>query len=253
MTTLNDLIVTDDVTDNLATYNNRFLGSMFSADNTNTETITATKELADSDCIYQVITASGASRTVELPPEGTANHPHLIYNTSAANTIPVKDDSGVTTFITLAADEWALFFPVSGEAWQLVSSSQNLGVTATSTTTFTNKTLIATSNVIAEITTTASSATPTPTGGSLRNIFTVTALAAGATFGAPTGTPANGNMLLMRVKDNGTSQTLAYNAIYRAIGLTLPTATTISKTIYYLAIYNSADSKWDVVSVASEA
>lgn len=126
MTTLNDFNVTDDVTDNLATYNNRFLGSMFSADNTNTETITATKELADSDCIYQVITASGASRTVELPPEATTNHPHLIYNTSASNTVPVKDDSGTTTFITLAADEWALFFPVNGEAWEMVEGRVTL-------------------------------------------------------------------------------------------------------------------------------
>ncbi len=57
--------------------------------------------------------------------------------------------------------------------------------TISSTSTITNKTLIASTNVIEEITTTASSATPTPTGGSLKNFFTVTALAAGATFGVP--------------------------------------------------------------------
>jgi hypothetical protein len=61
----------------------------------------------------------------------------------------------------------------------------------TTTDTFTNKTIIATTNVITETTTTASSATPAPTGGSLRNFFTITALAAGATFSAPSGTPAN--------------------------------------------------------------
>jgi len=58
-----------------------------------------------------------------------------------------------------------------------------------STHTLTNKTLISKTNVVEEITTTASSATPAPTGGSLRNYFTVTALAAGATFSAPSGTP----------------------------------------------------------------
>ena len=121
------------------------------------------------------------------------------------------------------------------------------------TSTFTNKTMIASTNVVEEITTTASSSTPTPTGGSLRNFFTVTALAAGATFAAPSGTPANGNRLVIRVKDNGTARTLAFNAIYRAIGVTLPTTTVISKTLYLGCIYNSADSKWDVIAYAVEA
>lgn len=121
--TLNDFTVTDDVTDNLATYNNRYLGSMFSADNTNTESITATKELADNDCIYQVITTDGSA--IELPPEADTNHPHLIYNTSAANTLPVKDDSGTTTFLTLSSDEWALFMPVEDEGWKVVATKIN--------------------------------------------------------------------------------------------------------------------------------
>ena len=58
---------------------------------------------------------------------------------------------------------------------------------------------------------------------------------------------------IIRSKDNGTSRDLAWNSIYRTIDITLPTATTASKTIYVGAIYNSTDSKWDVVSVAEEA
>lgn len=122
-----------------------------------------------------------------------------------------------------------------------------------STNTLTNKTLISTTNIVEEITTTASSATPTPTGGSLRNYFTVTALAAGATFSAPSGTPVDGNYLTIRIKDNGTARTLAWNAIYRAIGVTLPTTTVVNKTLYLGLRYNSADSKWDVLAVAQEA
>lgn len=124
--------------------------------------------------------------------------------------------------------------------------------TISSTDTFTNKTMIDTTNVVEEITTTASSSTPTPTGGSRRNFFTVTALAAGATFAAPSGTPVEGNRLVIRVKDNGTARTLAFNAIYRAIGVTLPTTTVISKTLYLGCIYNSADTKWDVIAYSLE-
>lgn len=100
--------------------------------------------------------------------------------------------------------------------------------------------------------TTGSSATPTPNCDT-DEVYTVTALAAGATFGAPTGTPVNGQKLIIRVKDNGTARTLAFNAIYRAMGTALPTTTVISKTLYMGFIYNSADSKWDLVAMAQEA
>ncbi|MBM3149972.1 MAG: hypothetical protein FJZ88_08125, partial [Chloroflexi bacterium] len=45
------------------------------------------------------------------------------------------------------------------------------------------------------LTTIASSATPTPARASKRNAFTVTALAEGATFAAPSGTPADSDSL----------------------------------------------------------
>lgn len=101
-------------------------------------------------------------------------------------------------------------------------------------------------------TTTASSATPTPTGNAERNELYITALAAAAELQAPSGTPINGNILVVRIKDNGTARALTYNAIYRGIVDTLPSTTTLSKTIYMGFKYNSADSKWDMLSVAEE-
>ncbi len=98
-----------------------------------------------------------------------------------------------------------------------------------------------------------STATPTPVGSSFQNFYTLTALATNATFAAPSGTPKNGNRLIIRVLDNGTARTLAYNAIYRAVGVTLPTTTVISKTIYLGCIYNSASSTWDVTAYSAQA
>ena len=104
-----------------------------------------------------------------------------------------------------------------------------------------------------KVTTAASDTTPDPTGDGLSNFYTLTALAGGATFSAPSGTPANGNRLLIRIKDTGTARSLAWNAIYRAIGVTLPTTTVINKTLYVGAVYNGNDSKWDVIATAQEA
>jgi hypothetical protein len=97
-----------------------------------------------------------------------------------------------------------------------------------------------------------SSSTPAPVGSASLNQYYVTALAANATIAAPSGTLINGNRLIMRIKDNGTARTLTWNSVYRAVGASIPTTTVISKTIYVGCVYNSADSKWDVISVSFE-
>jgi len=108
---------------------------------------------------------------------------------------------------------------------------------------------IVTRNAVSE----ASSATPTPTGNYVVNEYYLTALATAPTFAAPSGTPVNGNRLIIRIKDNGTARALAWNAIYRALEFALPTTTVISKTLYCGFIYNSTDSKWDMLATNQEA
>lgn len=98
----------------------------------------------------------------------------------------------------------------------------------------------------------ASSATPTPNADTTDR-FMITALAVNTTIGAPTGSPADGRALIIRIKDNGTIRTITWNAIYRAIGITLPTATVAGKTLYIGMFYNAADSKWDVTAYGIQA
>ena len=95
-------------------------------------------------------------------------------------------------------------------------------------------------------TTIASSATPTPARTSVKTLYIITALAEAATFGAPTGSPIQGDCLLIRIKDNGTAKALSWNAIYRVTSIGSPPSTTIvGKTSYTAYIYNSTDAKWD--------
>jgi hypothetical protein len=97
----------------------------------------------------------------------------------------------------------------------------------------------------------ASSATSTPTADTVDQ-WNVTALAAADAFAAPSGTPVNGQKLIIRIKDNGTARALTWNAIYRAgTDVTLPATTVISKTLYLGFIYNAADSKWDLVALTN--
>jgi hypothetical protein len=87
----------------------------------------------------------------------------------------------------------------------------------------------------------------------LYNHYSHTAQAQALTIAAPTGTPVNGQRLIIRIKDNGTARALTWNAIFRVIGVTLPTTTVISKLHYIGCVYNSDTPKWDVVAVGAEA
>jgi hypothetical protein len=119
MTDLLSFFKTDLIDDHLAAHMNVLIAAALRAEYANTETITATKELADLDCQLQFITASGAARTVELPPEAISNHIHIIYNSGATYDVPIKDDSGTYTFATLAPDEYAICYPLNGESWRV--------------------------------------------------------------------------------------------------------------------------------------
>ena len=118
-------------------------------------------------------------------------------------------------------------------------------VGTTDTQTLTNKTI-----TIRVVNNTSSSSITIDS--SITDQYSVTALAVGTTFNAPTGSPTAGQKLIIRIKDNGTAQTLAWNAIFRVIGVTLPTTTVANKTFYIACIYNLTDTSWDVVSVAQQ-
>ena len=83
--------------------------------------------------------------------------------------------------------------------------------------------------------------------------YNLTAQAATLAINAPTGTPVDGNKLIIRILDNGTSQTINWNGTYTVIGTTLPTATTVNKMTYVGCIYNSTNTRWDVIAVTTQA
>lgn len=96
-----------------------------------------------------------------------------------------------------------------------------------------------------------SSATVTPTFSD--DLVKITAQAAALFFANPTGTAIPGLGMVIRIKDDGTARTITYDTQYRAIGISLPTTTVIGKTTYIAMIFNSDDTKWDVLAVGIEA
>ncbi len=81
----------------------------------------------------------------------------------------------------------------------------------------------------------------------------ITAQTEALTIAEPTGSPVDGRKLIIRIKDNGTAIGITFNSIFTAIGVTLPTTTTISKVLYIGCIYNSNTTTWDVIAVKEQA
>jgi hypothetical protein len=101
----------------------------------------------------------------------------------------------------------------------------------------------------------ATSGNLTPNGDTT-DVFNAFGLTGAITLLAPSGTPVDGQRIILRFEDNGVARAITWtitSGAYRAVGATLPTTTAAGKVTYVGCVYNSTDIFWDVVAVATQA
>jgi len=182
------------------------------------------------------ISSATATHTFNLPNASASNRGAL---TSADWTSFSGKESTLTFSSPLSRATNTISIPVA-------TTSVNGYLSSTDWTTFNGKV-----DYAPRVQSVASSATVTPT--STNDLVKITAQATGLTIANPTGTMSEGQAMIIRIKDNGTAQTIAFGTNYRAIGVTLPTTTTISKTIYIGLVWNDTDTKFDVLGINTQA
>jgi hypothetical protein len=175
--------------------------------------------------------------------------PTFTFNVAAAGQTPSPGDNSTklatTAFITTALGSYApLASPALTGTPTAPTAAVNTNTTQIASTAYVMAAKAPTGQNI------ASAATVTP--NATDDLVAVTALAANVTLANPASAPADGWGIVIRLKDNGTPRTIAYGTQYRAVGTALPTTTVASKNLYFGCIWNNADSKLDVVSVAQE-
>jgi hypothetical protein len=204
-----------------------------------------------------VLSSAGGGTTQTI----TANGKYLVFTDGTNIYFADSGTPGITTYPTLT---------VSGSFVAKGATSGQVSIAAPAIAGTNTVTLPAVTDTLAGIsatqtlnnkridprvfsTTSGTSVTPDI---SSYDIYAWTALAAGLTLNAPTGSPANGDKLIFRIKDNGTPQNLTWTTTtgaYRAVGVTLPTTTTTSKILYVGCIYNGAENYWDVIALSQQA
>lgn len=165
-----------------------------------------------------------------------------IVNNSTGS-VTIRTSTGVT-IVVLSANETAFIScilltgttPSSWDYAKLLKTPVDINAAQT----------LASKRINPRLQSVSSASTVTPDADA-NDMVVITAQAVALTIANPSGTPVNGQPMIIRLKDNGTARAITWGSQYRGIGTALPSTTTISKTIYFTMIYNSADTKWDVV------
>ncbi len=204
-------------------------------------------------------TAASTTVTVDIPSNGATIGDYLVMSgATSVGGIPATEFNRVNVITGVAANSVTFTSTTTGTSAagggtvsyallpKIVPPSVPTTLIGAGTTdTLTNK------RITPRVNTVASGSTITPAGDT-SDMYTVTALAVPATIAAPSGTPTNGQKLILRIKDDGTARALTWNSIYQTIGTLLPTTTTAGKLTYVGLVYNAQDTKWDVVAVTTQ-
>ena len=185
---------------------------------------------------------AGTRRTVQFDGILTLTHngTSLILPTGANITTAAGD---VAKFISLGSGNW-----ICTNYTRADGSALSESVTPSNTATFTNK------RITPRVTTEASSATPTINTDNT-DLHSITALAVAITSMTTnlSGTPTNGQKLIIRFKDNATGRAITWGASFEAKGVDLPITTTASKVLTVGFLYDTVTSKWGCVASVEEA
>jgi hypothetical protein len=108
-----------------------------------------------------------------------------------------------------------------------------------------------TARILPRVVTIVSTATPA-INTDLYDAVSITALATGISSISITGSPNNFDKLLFRIKDDGTTRTIAWGTSFVAMGTPLPSATVAGKILTVGFIYDSILTKWGCVVTAQQ-
>lgn len=202
------------------------------------------------NAVIGLTTTTTANFAVYAPPQEKT---YIIWNTTAYtatiyNSTVLGNTTAAGAGVAVPAGQRFVVFSTGVDFYTIGAADTP---TLTSVSTLTNKRITPRVNVQ---TTTAS---PWAWNSDSYDEQCFTALANALTISADAGTPTDGQKTIFRFKDNGTARALTWttgtNKSFRALGVLLPTTTVINKTLYVGCIYNTADSRWDVLAVSQEA
>lgn len=173
-------------------------------------------------------------------PESDANREIVEATLTSGDTFSItRAQEGTTAKAWSANDNFALVF--TKETLDEIETEINTKASLTGAETLTNK------RITPRIYSTATTATLSPNVDNY-DIFEITALAGNLTINDFSGTPTNGQKVIIRIRDNGTSRMLTWSTNMFVARATIPSNVTRPNTwSYFVFQYHSDTSNWEVI------
>lgn len=182
------------------------------------------------------------------------------YNLPISSGVQTALDAKITGLSSSVSGRMALFDGTTGKLLKEYTETGIVKVTAGVPTAVTAPTglilgdsdsqVVSNKRINTRVFTVTSTGTATPDINTTDD-YVITEQSGSLTLSVPTGTPLQGQRLMYIIGGNSTSSLIQWNAIYRAISVTLPTGTIPSGVIYAGMKYASAANRWDVLAIGS--
>lgn len=202
-------------------------------------TLSITAEAAN-QARQMIILCTGARAGMNTITAPAQSKIYLVINaTTGSQAVKIVGD-GPTTGVTIPAGSAEI---VAWNGSDFVKAYSDYVTTSTAQT-LTNK------DIVKRVVTIASASSITPNANTTDILVQANTESVGTlTINAPTGSPVNGQSLVIRLSSTSV-QTFSWNAIYQgSTDLALPTATSSSSKFDYLGfIYNSSTTKWQLLA-----
>jgi hypothetical protein len=210
----------------------------------------------DDTFVFKASTDTLTNKTLSTP--HIASGTNVVFDSAGGGTISIAAASTagtrVFTLPNTADDTFVLTNATQTLTNKTIASTQVSGlptfpsgtiVGTTDTQTLTNKA------ISPRVSTSATgNTTPTPNADT-DDVYNAVSMTVNMAFGAPTGTPAGAQKLMIRVQGTA-ARTLSFasgTGGYRfSTDIAAPTTTTTTKTMYLGFIWNAGDSRWDLVA-----
>ena len=208
--------------------------------------------------IQDGVTASGSTKTITMGTGGAlGSTTNITFGSATSGATSNTNVNGALKVGTNLANYVQAVGAATTFSPVLSSQGSDINIDLTLTPKGTGRVNITTS-IKPKVNSAANVTSPLAWDSTSYDEYAITALANALTINADANaSPADGQKMMFRFKDNGTPRALTWTTgstnSFRLVGVTLPTTTVANKLVYIGCIYNAADSRWDAVAVSQEA
>lgn len=197
---------------------------------------------------------SGTQTLTGISIDGNAGSATILQNTRTINGVNFNGSANITITAN-TTNALSIGTGLTGTSFN-GSTGVTIGIDNTVITTLTDTQTLTNKRINPRIVSAAATSGNLTVDSDVTDTYNALGLTGAIVMLQPSGTPVDGQKLLLRFEDNGTPAGITWTTTagaFRAVGVTLPVTTVAGKVLYVGCIRNTGDGYWDVIATAVQA